>query len=146
MAGPTLAYWLRVGGFQPTLIEHAPAVRNGGYVVDFWGLGYDIADRMGLENELNRVGYHIGEMRIVNDRGGRIAGFGTKVFLELTGGRYVTIARSALSRVLVEKIGNSVEMIFGAAAIPGFASIAFGRSVVDRLKLPEYSWGVCPAE
>jgi 2-polyprenyl-6-methoxyphenol hydroxylase-like FAD-dependent oxidoreductase len=30
--------------------------------------------------------------------------------------------------------------IINAAAIPGFARIAFGRSIVDRLQLPEYSW------
>lgn len=113
VAGPTLAFWLRAAGFEPTLIERAPALRSGGYVIDFWGRGYDIAERMGLEDELNRIGYHIREMRIVNEHGKRVAGFGTNVFLELTGGRYVTIARSALSRLLIEKIGNGVEMIFG---------------------------------
>jgi 2-polyprenyl-6-methoxyphenol hydroxylase-like FAD-dependent oxidoreductase len=30
--------------------------------------------------------------------------------------------------------------IIKAAAIPGFAQIALGRSIVDRLQLPEYSW------
>lgn len=30
--------------------------------------------------------------------------------------------------------------IINAAAIPGFARIAFGRSIVDRLQLPECSW------
>jgi 2-polyprenyl-6-methoxyphenol hydroxylase-like FAD-dependent oxidoreductase len=35
------------------------------------------------------------------------------VFLELTGGRYVTIPRSALSRLLVEKITDNAEIILG---------------------------------
>ena len=48
IAGPTLAYWLKRAGFAPTLLDHAPALRSGGYVIDFWGLGYDIAERMGL--------------------------------------------------------------------------------------------------
>lgn len=113
VAGPTLAFWLRSVGFQPTLIERAPALRSGGYVVDFWGLGYDIAERMRLADELNRRGYLISEMRIVNERGKCVASFGTSVFLELTGGRYVTIARSVLSHLLAERIGDDVEMIFG---------------------------------
>jgi len=113
VAGPTLAFWLRAAGFQPTLVEHAASLRSGGYAVDFWGLGYDIAERMGLRDRLNQIGYHIREMRIVNERGKQVAGFGTNVFLELTDGRYVTIARSALSRVLTEKIASSVEIIFG---------------------------------
>ena len=57
VAGPTLAYWLGKSGFRPTIIEHAPTLRSGGYVIDFWGLGYDIAERMGLSDKINRAGY-----------------------------------------------------------------------------------------
>ena len=73
-------------------------------MIDFWGLGYDIAERMGLAPQINRIGYHMREMRIVNEQGERIAGFGAKVFNELTGGRYVTLGRSDLSRLLFEKV------------------------------------------
>lgn len=112
IAGPTLAYWLKAGGFEPTLIERAPALRTGGYVIDFWGLGYDIAERMGVIEEVNRVGYHMRELRIVGDRGQRITGFGAEIFRELTGGRYVSLARSDLSRLLFEKVRASTEIIF----------------------------------
>ena len=67
IAGPTLSFWLKAAGFEPTLIERAPAIRRGGYVIDFWGLGYDIAERMGLIADINRVGYKVRELRIVND-------------------------------------------------------------------------------
>ena len=117
IAGPTLAYWLKAGGFQPTLIEHAPKLRTGGYVIDFWGLGYDVAERMGLLDEINRSGYHIRELRIVNAKGDRISGFGTNVFRELTRGRYVTIGRSDLSRLLFETIKNDTEIVFGDEVI-----------------------------
>jgi 2-polyprenyl-6-methoxyphenol hydroxylase-like FAD-dependent oxidoreductase len=59
IAGPTLAFWLKAAGFEPTLIERAPVLRIGGYVIDFWGLGYDIAERMGLIGEISRIGYHV---------------------------------------------------------------------------------------
>jgi 2-polyprenyl-6-methoxyphenol hydroxylase-like FAD-dependent oxidoreductase len=113
IGGPTLAFWLKAAGFQTMLVERAPKLRTGGYVIDFWGLGYDIAERMGLLNEINRTGYHIRELRIVNAKGERISGFGTSVFRELTGGRYVTIGRGDLSRLLVEKINNDTEIVFG---------------------------------
>ena len=29
IGGPTLAFWLKAGGFEPTLVEHAPALRAG---------------------------------------------------------------------------------------------------------------------
>lgn len=113
IAGPTLAFWLKAAGFEPTLVERAPALRGGGYVVDFWGRGYDIAERMGLADAIDRVGYHMREMRVVDGRGKRVAGFGTRVLRELSGGRFVTLARSDLSRLLFERIEGTTEVIFG---------------------------------
>jgi 2-polyprenyl-6-methoxyphenol hydroxylase-like FAD-dependent oxidoreductase len=120
IAGPTLAFWLQAAGFEPTLIERAPAIRRGGYVIDFWGLGYDIAERMGLIGEINRIGYRVRELRIVNDSGRRVAGFGTRIFAELTGGRYVTLGRSELSHLLCDSLRATTEIIF-ADEIVGLA-------------------------
>jgi 2-polyprenyl-6-methoxyphenol hydroxylase-like FAD-dependent oxidoreductase len=113
IAGPTLAFWLKAAGFAPTLLERTPSLRAGGYVIDFWGLGYDIAERMGLIDDICRVGYRVREVRIVDDAGRRRSGFGTSVFIELTGGRFVTLPRSELSRLLFEKVKDSAECIFG---------------------------------
>jgi 2-polyprenyl-6-methoxyphenol hydroxylase-like FAD-dependent oxidoreductase len=113
IAGPTLAFWLRAAGFEPVLVERAPGLRAGGYVIDFWGLGYDIAERMGLIAEIGRIGYRVREMRVLDGAGRRIAGFGARVFSELTGGRYVTLQRSDLSRQLFGRIEGRVECIFG---------------------------------
>jgi 2-polyprenyl-6-methoxyphenol hydroxylase-like FAD-dependent oxidoreductase len=113
IAGPTLAFWLRAAGFEPTLVERAPALRSGGYVIDFWGRGYDIAERMNLATDVIRVGYHVRELRIVDRQGAPRAGFGTNVFRDLTGERFVTIGRSDLSRLLFDKVEGSTEVIFG---------------------------------
>ena len=59
IGGPTLAFWLKAGGFEPTLVEHAPALRAAGFVIDFWGLGYDLAEFMGLSTDVERVAYHL---------------------------------------------------------------------------------------
>ena len=58
IAGPTLAYWLQKAGHEVMLVEAAPRLRTGGYEIDFWGLGYDIVEKMGLlprPNCLRRV-------------------------------------------------------------------------------------------
>jgi 2-polyprenyl-6-methoxyphenol hydroxylase-like FAD-dependent oxidoreductase len=112
IAGPTLCYWLRAGGLKPTLIERSASLRGGGYVIDFWGLGYDIAERMGLQGDIDQAGYHMREMRIVDDQNKRVAGFGTNVFRELAGGRFVTLRRSDLSQRLFLKVAHNVETIF----------------------------------
>src|SRR5690349_19877537 len=94
IAGPTLAYWLKEGGFTPTLVERTPELRTGGYVVDFWGLGFEIAERMGLASGIETVGYHVREMRIEGDNGERLSGFDPRVIQEVTNGHYVTLGRS----------------------------------------------------
>jgi len=113
IAGPAAAFWLNAAGWKTTIVERAPAPREGGYVIDFWGLGYDLAERMGLSDELERVGYHVRELRVAGDHGERLAGFGTRVFDELSGGRYITLARRDLSRLLLAKAAPLTDVIFG---------------------------------
>ena len=80
IAGATLAYWLWRYGHDPVLIEKSSRLRAGGYVIDFWGGGYTIADRMGLTSELHRRGYQVREVRLVDRRGRRTGGFAADVF------------------------------------------------------------------
>ena len=80
IAGPTLAYWLSAHGIESTLVERAPQLRTGGYALDFWGLGFDVAEKMGILPDLRRDGYNIREMRIVNAQGRRIGGFDVDIF------------------------------------------------------------------
>jgi 2-polyprenyl-6-methoxyphenol hydroxylase-like FAD-dependent oxidoreductase len=113
IAGPTLAFWLGKYGFAPTLVESAPALRTSGYAIDFWGLGYEIAEKMGLLPDIARIGYDTQELRIVDDCGRRLSGFGVQVFRQITGGRYITLGRSDLSKLIYDRISRSCEIIFG---------------------------------
>jgi 2-polyprenyl-6-methoxyphenol hydroxylase-like FAD-dependent oxidoreductase len=47
------------------LVEQASELRRGGYLIDFWGAGFDVADRMGIVPELRRRGYVLDEARAV---------------------------------------------------------------------------------
>jgi 2-polyprenyl-6-methoxyphenol hydroxylase-like FAD-dependent oxidoreductase len=140
IAGPTLAFWLSAAGFETTIVERASALRTGGYVIDFWGLGYDIAERMGLAEALERIGYHIAEFRVVGDRSERLAGFGVRGLYSLAGGRFITVPRSGLSRLLFDKGAAGAEVMFGdeIAAIHDEADMAhveFERSPERRFDL-----------
>jgi 2-polyprenyl-6-methoxyphenol hydroxylase-like FAD-dependent oxidoreductase len=112
VAGPTLAYWLARYGFKPTIIEAAPGLRTGGYIIDFWGAGYDIADRMGLLPEILSKGYKVRELRVVGQNGYRVAGFPVDAFFRMTHGRYISVARSELAASIFNKIDANVETIF----------------------------------
>jgi len=114
VAGPAAAYWLSAAGWETTIVEKAPSPRAGGYVIDFWGLGYDLTERMGLLAEIQAHGYHVREFSVVGDRGQSIAAVGTRVFDQLTDGRYVTIARSDLSGLLLDAAaGRDTDVVFG---------------------------------
>ena len=113
IAGPTLAYWLSIYGVKSTLVERAPQLRTGGYAIDFWGLGFDIAERMGLLPRLEHDGYKIKELRLVNARGQRVGGFKVDIFRKAAGGRYITIPRSDLAKNIYRKVEERCETMFG---------------------------------
>lgn len=137
IAGPTLAYWLAHYGFEPTLVEKAPQLRTGGYVIDFWGAGYDIAARMGLIPELLQKGYQAQEARTVNARGERVASFGMKSFVRATQGRYVSLARGDLAASIYESIAGKVETIFGDS-VRGIEQSAGGVAVSFEKSAPRH--------
>lgn len=112
IAGPTLAYWLLKAGHQPTLVEHASALRRGGYLVDFWGAGFDVAELMGIVPELRRQGYVMREARAVGRDGHRIASLDPSAILR-SDERYVSIARSDLAASIFEALGGAAELILG---------------------------------
>lgn len=112
IAGPTLAYWLQRDGHEVTLIESAPQLRKGGYLVDFWGAGFDVAQRMGIMPRLMREGYVIKELREVSPGGWTLARIDPGTMIDAAGGRYVSIARSDLSAAIYDCL-DDVETIFG---------------------------------
>jgi 2-polyprenyl-6-methoxyphenol hydroxylase-like FAD-dependent oxidoreductase len=112
IGGPCLAYWLQRYGFCPTIVERAPALRTGGYIIDFWGAGFEVASRMGLAPEVLESGYKVQELRLVDRTGRRVGGFPVDVFDRITDGRYTSLPRSALARCLYTALGDRVETIF----------------------------------
>ena len=115
IAGPTLAYWLAHHGMTPTIVERAPSLRTGGYVVDFWGAGFDVARRMELLPELLRAGYAIREVRIVDRNGRRVSGFPASAFARAMAGAFTSLPRGDLAAAIFRALPDSVETIFGDA-------------------------------
>lgn len=104
VAGPTLAYWLARSGHRITLVEQAPALRTGGYVIDFWGAGFDVAERMGVLPAVRARGYQVQQVRMVGSEGEPVGGFSAAVFDRLGAGRYTSLARGDLAEVLYREI------------------------------------------
>lgn len=113
IAGPTLAYWLWRYGHEPTLIEKAPRLRTGGYVVDFWGGGYAVAERMGLTAELHATGYLVHDVRLVDRHSRKVGGFSADLFRRNVDGRFITVPRGDLAATIYRCIEQHVETLFG---------------------------------
>jgi 2-polyprenyl-6-methoxyphenol hydroxylase-like FAD-dependent oxidoreductase len=133
IAGPTLAYWLRRSGHEVLLVEAAPRLRGGGYVIDFWGVGCDIAEKMGLLPRVGDLGYRVREVRFVDRHGRTRGGFSTDVFHRVLGGRFTSLRRSDLAAAIYGALDGEVETIFGDSVagiedVGGAARVVFDRT------------------
>lgn len=113
IAGPTLAFWLLRGGHEPVLIEKMPHFRTGGYLVDFWGVGYTIAERMGILPTIREAGYPVEEVLFVGDRGEKVGGFSTESIRRLLNDRFTSLSRRDLALAIYQTIEGRVETVFG---------------------------------
>lgn len=112
IAGTTLAWWLRKSGHDVLLIEKSQTLRRGGYAIDFWGSGYDIAEKMGLRDQIMALGYKVKRMRYVHSDGRERGGFPVSVFDRATGGRYTELRRADLAFTIYDALDSGIETIF----------------------------------
>jgi 2-polyprenyl-6-methoxyphenol hydroxylase-like FAD-dependent oxidoreductase len=109
IAGPALAYWLGRYGFSPTVVERAPALRGGGFAVDFRGEAHmSVLKRMGILEEVRRLQTNMGEQIVVDETGKRLLALPASF---MSG--EVEIARGDLSRIMYERTKDTTEYIFG---------------------------------
>jgi 2-polyprenyl-6-methoxyphenol hydroxylase-like FAD-dependent oxidoreductase len=113
IAGPTLAAWLTRYGMTATLVERSPTLRTGGYVIDFWGAGFEVASRMGLLPDILRTGYAVREVRVVDRSGRKVSGFPAAAFARAVGSGFTSLPRGDLAAAIYRAIGDRVETIFG---------------------------------
>ncbi len=69
IAGLTLGIPLKEKEWEPLVTERDPAVRTEGYIMDFFGTGWDVADRMGLLSDIRRIHYPIDYLEYVDRNG-----------------------------------------------------------------------------
>ena len=111
VAGMTLAYWLRRYGFRPAVVERAPAMRDGGQAVDIRGAAIEVAERMGIVDELRRERTGTRGMSYVSSAGKRLASMNAA--FGVIDDQDVEIVRGDLTRILHAATGNDVEYIAG---------------------------------
>ncbi|TMR93540.1 FAD-dependent monooxygenase [Nonomuraea basaltis] len=97
IAGLTLAWHLERAGWQVELVERAGAFREGGYMIDFYGAGYEVAERMGLTARLRQLRYPVTELGYVDRDGRQTSRFKLSGFDQV-----VSLLRGDLARTIAE--------------------------------------------
>lgn len=114
IAGLSLAHELATRGDEVVLLERSPGPREQGYMMDFFGPGYDAAEQMGVLPAILDVSYDIGEASFVDSRGRSRARLPYDRFRRAVGGRLCSLMRPDLEQVLREALPSSVHLRFGA--------------------------------
>lgn len=112
VAGPALAWWLRHHGFEATVVERAPSLREGGYKVDIRGVAVDVVRRMGLLDEVAAASTDMRGAAFVNKRGKEVATLDADTF-GFRHGDDTEILRGDLAKILYEHTRDNVEYVFG---------------------------------
>jgi 2-polyprenyl-6-methoxyphenol hydroxylase-like FAD-dependent oxidoreductase len=112
VGGAAAAHWLHRTGHTPTLIEKAPSFRTGGYMIDFWGVGYQAAKRMGIEDQILAAGYQVEHVRSVGARGQVKAEVQVAAVRRLLGDDFTSLPRGDLAAAVYRTVEDQVETIF----------------------------------
>lgn len=91
IAGLTQAYWLHRYGIEPIVIEQADGIRRDEYALDFFGTGYDVAERMGLIDRLQVRPIPLEYVAYVNRSGKPLATLNIALMRKIMHGKYMAL-------------------------------------------------------
>ncbi len=117
IAGLALAGRLGARGHDVTLLERAPGPRRQGYMMDFFGPGYDAAEAMGVLPRIRELGHLVTEVAYLDRAGRRRAGLPFARFAESRAGRLVSILRPDLEAALREHLPAAVDLRHGVEPV-----------------------------
>ncbi|WP_327085362.1 FAD-dependent monooxygenase [Nonomuraea sp. NBC_01738] len=151
IAGLTLAWHLERAGWDVELAERAPGFRDGGYMIDFYGPGYEAVRLMGLEDALLAVRHPVDSLEYLDRTGRRTSGVTMPPGLS----EVVSVLRGDLARVLRDAVsaptlyGTSIAEISQDAGRVGVLLTGGDTREVDLLvgadgahsRVRELAWG-----
>ena len=129
-AGLTVADQLARGGWNVTVVERSPGPRGQGYMVDFFGPGFDTAERIGLLDDLRARAHPVRNVAWVDEHGRARARLDYDKLRRAVGGRLFSLMRPDIEEALRARLPPSVDVRYGN----GFDGMqADGERVIARL-------------
>lgn len=140
ISGLTSAIGLARAGHEVVVVERAPGPRSQGYMIDFFGPGYDAAEELGVLPRILAEGHRVSEVAYIDGRGHRRAGLSFASFGRVVDGRVVSVLRSDLERVLRDAVPDGVEVRYGVSPTaiesgPDAAQVVLDDGVAERWDL-----------
>lgn len=114
IAGLALARQLSTRGWDVVVLEKAPGPRTQGYMIDFFGAGYDAAEAMGVLPRLRELGYRVAEARFIDRSGRQRAKLSFEQFIRGAGDQMMSIMRPDIELALRESLPDEVEIRFAS--------------------------------
>jgi 2-polyprenyl-6-methoxyphenol hydroxylase-like FAD-dependent oxidoreductase len=108
IAGLTLACRLAEAGLDVLLVERAKRLRGEGYMIDLFGSGWDVAERMGLTAQLKAFRYKIPQVAWINRAGRTVANIDYDRVARLMDGRLMSLMRGDLEQILFNNLPHTV--------------------------------------
>ncbi|MFJ8362830.1 FAD-dependent monooxygenase [Streptomyces sp. NPDC093984] len=136
VAGPAIALNLARYGARVTVVEKAPALRGGGFAVDFRGhVHRRVLTAMGIWDDIHAHQTHMGRQTVVGPDGSPRVDLPS----EMMSGD-VEICRGDLARIMYERTKDRVEYVFGDSIAtlddtPDGVDVTFERGAPRRFDL-----------
>ncbi|MCV7195744.1 FAD-dependent monooxygenase [Mycobacterium angelicum] len=115
IAGLALAERLSALGAEVVLLERSSGPRAQGYMIDFFGAGYDAAEAIGVLPAIEKVSHRITEASLVDESGRRRAGLRYTQIAKALDGRICSLMRPDLEKVLRDNLPGDVDLRFGTS-------------------------------
>lgn len=117
IAGLTAAYWLYKTGWDVVVIEKADRLREGEFVIDFSGTGWDVAAKMGLATRLKEQQMPIHALSFQNHIGQEQSNILMKDFIETmgVGDKHASINRKDLQNMIFDLVKDDIDIRFSTS-------------------------------
>ncbi len=140
IAGLTLAYWLHHYHIPTVVIEQEEHSHHSGYGLDFYGMGYDVAERMELLNPLGQQQIPFKDISYVDAKGSPIAHIDIALMQKIMHNRYMALMHWTLEDMLYQAIAHDVEVRYGSTLVsihpgPGEVAVAFNDGTTETFDL-----------
>ena len=113
IAGLALANRLHHHDWDVHVVDRAPGPRAQGYMIDFFGPGFEAAIAMGLQPRLRELASPVEEFSYIDDRGRTTVSVDYDLFAKAVDGSIVSIMRPELERLFRESVTGAVDLRYG---------------------------------